>query len=460
MKSIGLHWFRRDLRFDGNPALLRNIEEMRGRVLCVFFFDATFLSRPDFSVGRFAFFIKSLQSLKDQLRERGGDLLVLDDGPDAGFERILNLLDKHQLKPALVTWNRDYEPFARLRDERIERWLQKRDIKVLTERDHLICEPHEVLKDDGTPYRVFTPYYRKWKQFLATSGGRVRLAAPTAKDKINFELSWKRVDAKIPALDRCDTFEKQNRRRLKINVPEAGTSEAFRVWKNFGHRLDAYKDLRDFPAHDATSGLSIFFKNGSITTAQVLSRTNRHSASAEKFISEVAWREFYYSILFNFPYVETESFNPKYRNIKWENDEKLFKKWKSGETGFPLVDAGMRELVQTGRMHNRVRMVVASFLVKDLHIDWRWGERFFMEHLLDGDLAANNGGWQWAASTGCDPQPYFRIFNPQSQAKKFDPENSYIQKWVPEFGTKNELRPIVNHAERARRAVTLYRKLG
>ncbi|HRK03450.1 MAG TPA: FAD-binding domain-containing protein, partial [Oligoflexia bacterium] len=159
-------------------------------------------------------------------------------------------------------------------------------------------------------------------------------------------------------------------------------------------------------------------------------------------------------------YVETESFNPKYRNIKWENDEKLFKKWKSGETGFPLVDAGMRELVQTGRMHNRVRMVVASFLVKDLHIDWRWGERFFMEHLLDGDLAANNGGWQWAASTGCDPQPYFRIFNPQSQAKKFDPENSYIQKWVPEFGTKNELRPIVNHAERARRAVTLYRKLG
>ncbi len=486
----GLHWFRRDLRVAGNPALQWNWKEHGGRTLGFFCFDGTFLSRADFSINRFGFFLETMKELREELRSLGGDVVVLDGGPAAAFRTLFSALKEKGIRlPSNVSWNRDYEPFARKRDAEMEKFFSKEcGLGVHTERDHLLIEPEELTKETGGYYQVYSPFAKRWLQLLETESVQSRLriqkrALASFKSRDSnppaFSLNWPALfSGAIPLEDMLEEYCAENSKRLSISLPAAGCAAAFKRLKEFSSDgVDGYADQRDFPAVPGTSRLSIYLKNGSITSSQILafleltSGTPKSQDGRNVFLKEIIWREFYYHILFHRPDVEHQSFLEKYRNIKWENREDWFEAWKTGRTGYPIVDAGMRQLNDTGWMHNRVRMIVASFLTKDLHIDWRWGERYFMEKLLDGDLAPNNGGWQWAASTGCDPQPYFRIFNPYLQSKKFDPNGDYIRRWVselkdmrgalihePEKGGKalDYPLPIVNHAEQKAGALALY----
>jgi deoxyribodipyrimidine photo-lyase len=487
--KYGIHWFRRDLRIAGNPALQANWKENQGKVLGVFCFDHRFLSRSDFSVNRFQFFLNTLSALRDELRQAGSDLLFMDIGPDTAFDKLFEILSNQRVSlPQTITWNRDYEPFAVERDQRMEKMLASRGITVLTERDHCLIEPHEIFKSDtpGAAYQVYSPFSRRWMEMLKTPGVRGRVDAQkrgiTYLDSLKkgkpqglFSLTWKEVLKKEEVPDLLTTYQEKNLKKVTIDLPAVGTAVALERLRTFKKKIRDYGKDRDIPSVDGTSRLSVFFKNGSLTGAQViaeleLDRPGKLLEGEEKFLKEIIWREFYYHILGNFPAVEKKAFLGKFENLKWENREDFFEAWKAGKTGYPIVDAGMRQLAQTGWMHNRVRMIVASFLTKDLLIDWKWGEKYFMETLLDGDLAPNNGGWQWAASTGCDPQPYFRIFNPYLQSKKFDPEGKYIREFVPELkhlsnkdihepGLKrpqNYPPPIVDHAEQRDKALKMY----
>lgn len=491
----GIHWFRRDLRVAGNAALQWNWKEHHGRVVGIFTFDKAFLARDDFSHNRFGFFLQTLLGLRDELRSIGSDLLVLDVGPRHGFEEVLTTLDSHGLaRPQAVSFNRDYEPFARQRDQQISDWLTStQGIAVHTERDHLLIEPNELLRDGGDGmYQVYSPFSRRWFDRLATeeiqhriqSQGKAieyldrRRAGDIPSDL--FQLTWPKLfGGTCPLADHLEEYIAVNTPRVTVPLPQAGSLAGLERLRAFQSRsLLDYKSQRDFPAIDATSKLSLYFKNGALTPGMVLAETQlnrtqfRDKDGPTHFVKEIVWREFYYHVLYHRPEVEQTAFLERYRDLKWENREDWFEAWKQGLTGYPIVDAGMRQLATTGWMHNRVRMIVASFLTKDLHIDWRWGERWFMEQLLDGDLAPNNGGWQWAASTGCDPQPYFRIFNPQLQSEKFDADGDYIRTYVPElrhvtgpaihdphrFGINvNYPRPIVDHRTQREKALQLYR---
>lgn len=472
--AFGLHWFRRDLRIVGNPALEWSLSRHQGKVLGVFCFDRKFLSRPDFSKTRFQFFLETLVKLAEGMRGAGGDLLFLDVGPDEAFSQLFGRM-KGRL-PESISFNRDYEPFARQRDARMESFFEKSGVKVHHDADHLLVEPSEIKKpsDPRSPYQVYTPFYKRWLEILGEDRIQERLKRQSArKPKPVFSLAWRDV---LKDID--DKVLESYRSKIDINLPEAGAAAAWERMKQFAKKIDRYGTARDLPAESGTSGFSIFFKNGSLTVPRVIAALELHRAKgdgAKKFLSELAWREFYYYILYHFPRVETEAFQTRFKDIPWKNDEKEFDAWKEGRTGFPIVDAGMRQLNSTGWMHNRVRMIVASFLTKDLLIDWKWGERYFMEKLIDGDLAPNNGGWQWAASTGCDPQPYFRVFNPLLQSQKFDAQGDYIRKYVPElaslpsseihdppadFRAKKYLRPLVNHAARRLEAIEMFKKSG
>lgn len=476
----GIHWFRRDLRVAGNPALQVNWRDHQGAVLGLFCFDKKFLSRSDFSINRFQFFLNSLENLRNELRETGGDLLFMDIGPKDAFGTLFEKLKLNgKSLPGGVTWNRDYEPFARNRDADMEKWLKNQGVSVKTERDHCLIEPHEIYKADvpGSSYQVYSPYSRRWMEFLKTPGIRDRIDAQKVKKKPQgpiFSMVWKDLLKKEDLKDWLKIYQDENKKGVTVPIPEVGTEAALARVRAFKNRVSQYGKNRDIPSISGTSMLSPYFKNGSLTGAQVISELDLDKAKLsdgeEKYLKEIIWREFYYHILWHFPEVETQAFLEKFRNLKWQNNEKHFEAWKQGLTGYPIVDAGMRQLATTGWMHNRVRMIVASFLTKDLLIDWKWGEKYFMETLLDGDLAPNNGGWQWAASTGCDPQPYFRIFNPYLQSKKFDPEGVYIKKYVPELKnlSAKEIHepglnrpreyplPIVDHATQREKALKMY----
>lgn len=487
----GLHWFRRDLRICGNEALRFNWNKTQGRTLGIFCFDSQFLARPDFSHNRFAFFLQTLSELKKDLQSQGGDLLVVDALPQVAFKKLMSHCAAQGLSlPSLVTWNRDYEPFARQRDQEISDFFKSVEISVSTFRDHLVFEPSEVLKDGKKEafYQVYSPYSRKWLETLHTDEGKKRIEAQKVSvdysQKKNhrsdlFKISWKEMSGDNFYKDALNEFIATTEVRRTVDLPPAGFYAAFQALENFKDKVLDYKKGRDFPSAEMTSRLSIYFKNGSLSVAQVIYylQLNRIHFFKEdgpsQFLRELIWREFYYAILYFRPDVEKQSFLDQYRDLRWENNLEYFKAWQMGQTGFPIVDAGMRELAQTGWMHNRVRMIVASFLTKDLLVDWKWGELHFMKELLDGDLAANNGGWQWAASTGCDPQPYFRVFNPWLQGEKFDAEGEYIRKYVPElsdcpakqlhdptadrskFGYPD---PIVNHSVQRQLAIDLYKK--
>ena len=498
-EPYAVHWFRRDLRTAGNAALEQAWKQFDGRVLGLFCFDARFLARPDFSVNRFGLFLETLVALRDELRSLGGDLLTLDVGPREAFHRLFAALASAEVRPpAQVSFHRDYEPFARARDADVTTLLE-RDLgtAVVTERDHLLIEPDEIVRDGGGPrfYQVYTPFARRWFERFAGDEvqGRIvaqraglRYLAARSKGKIDastFRLTWSALfGGRVPLDDKLDAYREANRPKETVPLPPVGSLAALERLKLFRREMLAdYARRRDLPAEDGTSQMSIYLKNGTLTTAQVLAALDLSDASLDKrrapdgpatYVKELAWREFYYHVLYHAPHVESTAFLERYRDLKWENREDRFEAWKRGRTGYPIVDAGMRQLRATGWMHNRVRMITASFLTKDLLVDWRWGERYFMEMLLDGDLAPNNGGWQWAASTGCDPQPYFRIFNPTLQGEKFDPQGEYVRRWVPELRnvpTKHVhephagglgdgyARPIVDHAEQKQRALELYR---
>lgn len=485
----GLHWFRRDLKIEGNDALQGNFERHQGRVLGLFTFDETFLNRADFSHQRFQFFLDTLNQLRRTLQNMGGDLLVLGTGPDQSFELLKNLLceSKHAL-PSTISWNRDYEPFARARDQRAESYFRTWSAEILTARNHLLIEPHEILKSDQKPYQVYSAFAKAWFAKLHTQEVQLRINRQKSsqisfdqnKNRKVFRLTWKDVLGTHIPEDQWASVALKNRKMVSIPIPEAGAHVGRQKIAEFAPLLAEYGTKRDVPSIAGTSRLSMFFKNGSVTVPQVIAAYNlggltfKAGDGATKFLQELVWREFYYYILWHSPRVEHEAFQTQYKDLSWDNDPERFEAWKLGQTGYPIVDAGMRELLTTGWMHNRVRMIVASFLTKDLLVDWKWGEAWFMNKLLDGDLAPNNGGWQWAASTGCDAQPYFRIFNPQSQSERFDPEGIYIRRFVPELSevdTKNihnpsdALRakhgypaPIVDHGHQRILALKLYKR--
>lgn len=492
-QSFGVHWFRRDLRLAGNLSLRRNLADHQGRVLGLFCFDSLFLSRSDFSHHRFAFFLKALQSLKKEMQSMGGDLLVVDSLPQDFFPRWIEQVNKNQkYKLQRVSFNRDYEPFARQRDAAVSELIVKRGVEVDTDRDHLILEPHEVYKSEpGDFYQVYSPFGKKWFDIYKNKSIQKRIEVQKkglsyleSRKNLNehppiFSMRWSQIqDTSCSWKDSLDHFVTENNKSVKIPIPEAGSLAGFKKLQDFKSKIKNYKEHRDIPYLQATSQLASHFKNGSVVPSQVIAYLEledldfKVSSGATQFLKEIVWREFYYSILWHKPAVEKESFLEKYKNIPWENDHSLFQRWCEGTTGFPIVDAGMRELNSTGWIHNRVRMIVASFLCKDLLISWQWGENYFMKMLLDGDLAPNNGGWQWAASTGCDPQPYFRIFNPWLQSEKFDPDGVYIKKFVPELQSaptqilhdpdadRSRWKyppPIVNHAAQKPKALALYK---
>jgi deoxyribodipyrimidine photo-lyase len=480
----GIHWFRRDLRVHGNPALDRNLLLHGGRVLGVFSFDKKFLARPDFSANRFLFFLRTLETLRDEMRARGGDLLFLDVGPADAFPALLGALrnQKDLGPPKAISWNRDYEPFARERDLTMQDLFEDSfGIETLTERDHLLIEPTELSKGDskipgGGFYQVYTPFKNKWFAQCRTAdlNSRMREVARGLKAGApEFSLRWPKKSASFPFGGEgvIESYIAETRKRvppeLQSGGPKPGHAAAKELLRGFrDEAIATYGTLRDIPSVSGTSKMSIYLKNGSITVPQIialLKLTPDSPPDSVKYLQELVWREFYYHILYHRPNVEHETFLEKYRELAWENNPKWFRAWCEGRTGYPIVDAGMRQLNETGWMHNRVRMIVASFLTKDLLVDYRWGEKYFMEKLLDGDLAPNNGGWQWAASTGCDPQPYFRIFNPTSQGEKFDPDGKYVRRWVPELADRPErelhdpLRPIVDHAKQRERALALFK---
>lgn len=471
MDHYAIHWFRRDLRIPGNLALKTAADRTQGKVLGLFFFDSKFLAREDFSHNRFAFFLNTLEALRSDLRAQGGELLVLDRGPRQGFEEVLKFLKEKKALPSLITFSRDYEPYARVRDEEIDNYLTREwKVDVHTERDHLILEPWEIQKDKGF-YQIYTPFSKKWFATLGEEDHVQRIKNAFTKSKHSFTAPTCTSLISEKFRDKLSEYKKENEKKVTVEIPRAGHAEATRILRDFSKKIDAYKIARDFPADLGTSGFSIFLKNGSLTTAQIM---NRLGHTVTVFNKQLVWREFFYHILHHCPRVEKESFNVRYKNIEWKNDKKEFEAWKNGLTGFPIVDAGMRELKTTGRMHNRVRMIVSSFLTKDLLIDWRWGEQYFMKELLDGDLAPNNGGWQWAASTGCDPQPYFRIFNPELQSRKFDAKGEYIRRHVPELAKlsnkeihapqdavrpKNYPAPIVDHSKVRLTTLAAYKKV-
>ena len=490
-----IHWFRRDLRVAGNSALQWAWRAHAGRVLGFFCFDGAFLSRPDFSVNRFAFFLDTLVKLRSELRELGADLLVLDTGPRVAFERVFQAVKVGgKPLPRHVSYNRDYEPFARERDTALQNFFEKEcGIAVHTERDHLLIEPHEISKgkEAGAFYQVYSPFARQWLERLATPDIQERIAVQQqgieylersvsgSGNLPQFRLCWEDVlGNEILASDKLDEYRQTNRAKVTIPIPEAGSRAALQRLKKFAASgLSSYTENRDIPSIEGTSQISMYLKNGSLTPAQVMyvlglgNIDGKSKDSRTSFLKELVWREFYYHILYWCPRVENGSFVEKYNNILWDDNEDLLRAWQKGRTGYPIVDAGMRQLSQTGWMHNRVRMIVASFLTKDLHISWRWGERHFMRCLLDGDLACNNGGWQWAASTGCDPQPYFRVFNPTLQGKKFDPQGVYVKTFMPELSHVPEKyihephtwqdkidypKPVVDHGAEKARALRMY----
>lgn len=426
---VSVFWFRRDLRLEDNAGLYHALKS-GFPVLPVFVFDTTILEKLESKGDRRVDFIHQvLLELDTQLQDLNSSLFVFHGTPNEMFKK---LLAEYEIKS--VYTNGDYEPFAKERDEEILKQLEKHNIDFHSYKDEVVFEKGEVLKDDGKPYTIFTPYSRKWKAQLN------EFYLKPYPNKTYFKKFLQTKPFKIPSLKKIG-FEKTD---LTFSLPKLTPA----LLKN-------YKDNRDFPSVAGTSRISMHLRFGTISIRKTAQYALQYS---EAWLNELIWREFYMMILWHFPHAEKNSFKKEYDHIQWRNNEKEFEKWCNGETGFPIVDAGMRELNATGFMHNRVRMITASFLVKDLLIDWRWGEAYFAEKLNDFDLSANNGGWQWAASSGCDAAPYFRIFNPNTQQERFDPDFIYIKKWVPEFGTEKYPQPMVDHAQARIRTLEVYKK--
>ena len=428
-QPISIFWFRRDLRLHDNAGFYHALKSGLP-VLPIFIFDPQILDKLSNKADKRVTFIhQQLHKLKQDLTALGSDLLVQYATPQQAWQNIIKQYDVKQ-----VYTNHDYEPYAIKRDKEIGELLTSKQIGFNTYKDQCIFEHTEVLKDDGKPYTVFTPYSKKWKTKLNTFYVK---AYPNQKYFNNLV----KVDKPItmPSLASMG-FEPSS-----FLFP--GTEVAQSIIKN-------YDKTRDFPGIVGTSKLGIHFRFGTISIRE---KARKALELNQTYLNELIWRDFYMQILAHFPHVTQGAFRPEYDLIEWRNNEKEFDAFCQGKTGYPIVDAGMRELNTTGYMHNRVRMIVASFLTKHLLIDWRWGEAYFAEKLLDFDLSANNGGWQWAAGCGTDAAPYFRVFNPYLQTERFDKQLTYIKKWVPEVGTASYPKPIVDHDFARKRCLEVYK---
>lgn len=430
MKPVSVFWHRRDLRTNDNHGLFLALQG-DFPVLPLFILDRNILDDlEDRDDARVTFIHNKLEYLQSEYRVHGGDLRVEYGFPLEIWKKLLQTLD---IKAVYV--NRDYEPYARDRDEAVEKLLQEHGIPFFTSKDHVVFEFGEILKDDGSQYTVFTPYSRRWKARAAQQG----IPFFPSRDLLG-NLSKGLNFSEIPSLASIGFLNSG------ADFPPAAVSRD--LIKNYGA-------TRDFPAIPGTSRLSVHFRFGTVSIRE-MARVGEELSPT--YLNELIWRDFYSMILAHFPFVVNHPFKRAYENIEWRNDPSEFQAWCEGSTGYPIVDAGMRELDATGYTHNRVRMITASFLSKHLLIDWRWGEAWFARKLLDFDLASNNGGWQWAAGCGTDAAPYFRIFNPVAQQKKFDPEMKYVRKWVPEYGSPAYPEPIVDHVWARARCLEVFKK--
>jgi deoxyribodipyrimidine photo-lyase len=423
--KINIFWFRRDLRLEDNTALIHALEAGLP-VLTLFIFDTVILDELQADDPRISFIYSALESINNDLKKVGSSLLVFKGDPEKVWEKLITTYEINS-----VYINKDYEPYSISRDLKIEDILRKNEILLFRFKDQVIFEEHDILKSDQKPYTLYTPYKNKWLQ--------------------NFK--------SIRQLNHSATLSgKQNYLKSGLSLAslrEFGFKKSLQKVKPFDLTvISTYDKYRDFPGPDKTSYLGPHLRFGTVSIRQIIDRASMENPV---FLSELIWREFFMQILFNFPHVVTGNFRSKYDNVPWRNNEADFDKWRKGQTGFPMVDAGMRQLNETGYMHNRVRMITAGFLCKHLLINWRWGEAYFAEKLLDYELASNNGNWQWAAGTGCDAAQYFRVFNPKTQQMKFDRKKEYIRKWVPEIDSHNYPKPIVDHKFARNRVIEAYK---
>lgn len=430
-QPVVVHWFRRDLRLEDNTALSAALSS-GFQVVPIFIFDPLILAKlPDHKDRRVHFIRDALATLQAELREKGGDLLVVHDEPEAAWRKILA-----QFKVEAVYVNRDYEPYALDRDRKIRKLFEEKGVRYEDFKDQVIFEKREVAKKDGDPYTVFTPYSKKWLAELSEKD--LKAHDSSGEKKSAHLLKWKAPDV--------------------LSLKDIGfepTSLVYAPPQLDSQIIKKYADQRDVPSLPGTTRLGIHLRFGTVSVREAVRVARKHS---EIWLKELIWREFFMQILWNFPHAATGPFRKEYAAVKWRHDEAEFEKWKRGSTGYPIVDAGMRELNATGFMHNRVRMIAASFLVKHLLIDWQWGEKYFADKLDDFELASNNGNWQWVAGCGCDAAPYFRIFNPETQTKRFDGQGKYIKKWVPEVDTSKYPQPMIEHRFARYRTLTAYSK--
>lgn len=413
--SINIFWFRRDLRLADNHALYQALESEKP-VQPLFIFDTNILNKLKSDDRRVKFIHDQIIVLNNELNRYNGSLMIRVGDPYEVFEKLLEDIDIVD-----VYANEDYEPYALKRDKAIHELLLKKRKNLLLFKDQLIFHPDEILKTDGSPYEIFTPFSKRWKQSLKENSTD---EYPSLKHLENIRET---ENSKIPTLQELG-FKDTNAIFPTKEPPVA-------IIRN-------YAETRNLPSVKGTTQIGIHIRFGTVSIRECVRLAIQHS---EVWLNELIWREFFTQMIFHYPHLTNKCYKKKYDRITWRNNEEEFERWKSGTTGYPLVDAGMHELSETGFMHNRVRMVTASFLVKHLLIDWRWGEAWFAEKLLDYDLAINVGNWQWVAGCGCDAAPYFRIFNPITQQLKFDPDNQYIKTWITEYGTNAYPEPIIDH---------------
>ncbi|TCD02562.1 cryptochrome/photolyase family protein [Pedobacter psychroterrae] len=428
-QEISICWLRRDLRLQDNAALYHALKSPHP-VLLLFIFDKNILGKlRDPHDARLTFIYQAIEELHTEVKEYQSSVVIKYGKPEACWNEILST---YTVKSVFT--NHDYEPYAKERDDALAEYLASENIGFKTFKDQVIFDKEEILKADGKPYTVFTPYFRQWQQ------------------KLNeFYISSYPVNKYLGNLFQTSPFNIPSLENMGFKP----SSKKFPK-KDFVSKLNSYEAKRDFPGDDATTHIGLHLRFGTVSIRHAAAQALKQKA--HKWLSELAWRDFYMMILWHFPNIIKSSFKPAYDNIHWRNNEDEFKAWCEGNTGYPLVDAGMRQLNETGYMHNRVRMVVASFLTKHLLIDWRWGEAYFAEKLLDYEMASNIGGWQWSCGCGNDAAPYFRVFNPELQARKFDPENKYIDHWVPEYKLQTHVKPIVDHAFARERVLKVFKE--
>jgi deoxyribodipyrimidine photo-lyase len=423
--KINIFWFRRDLRLKDNTALNKALSS-GFPVMTVFVFDSEIIVELTPDDPRISFIYESLDSINTELKKSGSSILIRKGEPVKVWRELRESFDINE-----VYINKDYEAYAIQRDNSVEKTLNEKKIPLLRFKDQVIFEEEEVMKLEKRPYTIFTPYKKRWLQKYNETRSRINYHLPPGMN--NFH----KCSHSFPSLNELG-FSKSN---IKVKPYDLSA-------------IKEYNKYRDIPSADKTSYLGPHLRFGTVSIREIAKRAEEENPV---FLTELIWREFFMQIICNFPAVVTENFRSKYDNIQWRNNEKEFKKWCHGETGYPIVDAGMRQLNETGYMHNRVRMITAGFLCKHLLVDWRWGEAWFAGKLLDYELASNNGNWQWAAGTGCDAAPYFRIFNPNAQQARFDPDYSYVAKWLPDFNTHSYSPEIVEHNFARKRTLATYK---